>query len=182
MASSETKSILDMVRAEFIRLVEEAGMGGAGVSVRARTLTPEEAIGTPERRDFPIVAGKERVIEAAVSGARAHAFTDSPGDFEGTLVSGNRFDVVTLVVAHGPETEKNPDHSRTFGSMSLLDDLTRTVEQAFRLGEVTQVDQEPSGVIGICSDVEVVWAPMLCDELAFTLERCFGGFQLTKCD
>ena len=58
---------------------------GAQVSVLARPLTPEEAIGTPGRRDYPIVVGKERVLEARVEGARGQAFTDSPGEFLGTL-------------------------------------------------------------------------------------------------
>jgi len=57
----------------------------AQVSVLVKTLTPEEAIGAPGRRDFPIILGKERVIEADVLGARAHAFTDSPGEFVGDL-------------------------------------------------------------------------------------------------
>jgi uncharacterized protein (DUF4213/DUF364 family) len=50
-----------------------------------KTLTPEEAIGVPGRRDFPIILGKERVVEADFIGARAHAFTDSPGEFMGHL-------------------------------------------------------------------------------------------------
>ncbi|MEW6375216.1 MAG: DUF364 domain-containing protein, partial [Thermodesulfobacteriota bacterium] len=36
-------------------------------------------------RDFPIILGKERVVEAEVLGAKAHAFTDSPGEFVGNL-------------------------------------------------------------------------------------------------
>jgi len=43
------------------------------------------AIGEPGRRDFPIIIGKERVIEAEVLGARAHVFTDSTKEFFGKL-------------------------------------------------------------------------------------------------
>ena len=57
----------------------------ASVSVLARPLTPEEAIGTPGRRDYPIIVGKERVIEAVILGSRGHAFTDTPREFIGTL-------------------------------------------------------------------------------------------------
>jgi len=45
----------------------------------------EEAIGEPGRRDFPIIEGKERVIEAQILEAKGHAFTDSPGEFVGKL-------------------------------------------------------------------------------------------------
>ena len=55
------------------------------MTVLAKPLTPEEAIGKPGRRDFPILEGKERVIEATVLGARGQAFTDSASDFEGRL-------------------------------------------------------------------------------------------------
>ncbi len=54
-------------------------------SVLAKTLTAAEAIGTPGRRDFPIVIGKERLVEAMVEGAKGHAFTDSPYEYLGTL-------------------------------------------------------------------------------------------------
>jgi uncharacterized protein (DUF4213/DUF364 family) len=53
--------------------------------VKVVPLTPEEAIGTPERRDFPIIVGKERVIEARISGTKGQAFTDSPEEYTGVL-------------------------------------------------------------------------------------------------
>ena len=66
-------------------IVTKNKVNDAQVSVLVKTLTPEEAIGMPGRRDFPIILGKERVVEAEVLGAKAHAFTDSPGEFVGDL-------------------------------------------------------------------------------------------------
>lgn len=63
----------------------ERDIGHAEVRVFVKTLSPEEALGRPKRRDFPIVEGRERVIEASLQGFRAHAFTDSPAEFHGTL-------------------------------------------------------------------------------------------------
>ncbi len=63
-----------------------------------KQLTPEETIGKPLRRDFPIVEGKERVVEAEFQGAKAHAFTDSPKEFIGKLK-----DVVTMPLATNGE-------------------------------------------------------------------------------
>jgi hypothetical protein len=82
---NRSPSILDQARERLRDLVEQEQMLDARVSVLAKPLTPEEAIGKPERRDFPIIAGKERVIEASVLGARGHAFTDSPRELVGTL-------------------------------------------------------------------------------------------------
>lgn len=53
--------------------------------VSARPLSPEEAIGNPDRRDFPLLKGKEVMVEAVFKKARAHAYTDMPGDFDGSL-------------------------------------------------------------------------------------------------
>jgi len=76
---------LQHVREHFRRLVETAGLLDMEVSVKVKPLTPEEAIGSPTRRDFPIVIGKERVIEALVAGSRGHAFSDTVKNFEGKL-------------------------------------------------------------------------------------------------
>jgi len=64
----------------------QAGLRASLVTVSARGLSPEEAIGTPTRRDYPLLTGKERMVEALVDGARGQAFTDAPRDFTGSLV------------------------------------------------------------------------------------------------
>ena len=53
--------------------------------VSARDLTPAEAIGKPDRNDYPLLKGKEVMMEARFLGAVGQAFTDQPGRFEGTL-------------------------------------------------------------------------------------------------
>ncbi len=79
------RSILEQARERFEQVVLQSSLPDAEIRVIVKTLTPEEAIGIPERRDFPIVLGKERVIEVEFAGARAHAFTDSPKEFIGRL-------------------------------------------------------------------------------------------------
>ena len=78
-------SILQQTRARFRQIVEQHALLDASVSVLARPLTPEEAIGTPGRRDYPILIGKERMVESTVLGSRGHAFTDSPRELIGTM-------------------------------------------------------------------------------------------------
>jgi len=78
-------SFLNDSKIKITEIIRKNELYDVSVSVLVKTLTPEEAIGKPGRRDFPIVIGKERVIEAKVFSARAHAFTDSPGEFVGRL-------------------------------------------------------------------------------------------------
>jgi hypothetical protein len=53
--------------------------------VSARTLSAKEAIGNPERKDFPLLKGKEVMIEASFKGSKGQAYTNMPGYFSGLL-------------------------------------------------------------------------------------------------
>lgn len=55
------------------------------VTIRARALSTEEAIGNPEAEDFPIQKGRERLMQAEFGKGVGQAFTDLYGDFEGTF-------------------------------------------------------------------------------------------------
>lgn len=85
MSGGEEMTALESARERLAVLVAETGLGAEPVLVTGRPLTPEEAIGTPGRRDFPILLGKERVLEAQVLGCCGQAYTDSASEFEGTL-------------------------------------------------------------------------------------------------
>lgn len=55
------------------------------ITVKARVLSAEEAIGNPESDDFPLMKGRERLMHAELEDAAGQAFTDQYGNFEGTL-------------------------------------------------------------------------------------------------
>ena len=78
-------STLNEAKAKFVSLVDDAKLREQEVVIRAACLTPEQAIGSPTRADYPIVKGKERMIEADFLGAKGQAFTDTPVTFAGTL-------------------------------------------------------------------------------------------------
>jgi hypothetical protein len=75
----------EIIKKEFIRLVNENGLGGEEVIVRAAALSPEQAIGNPEDKDYPLVRGVERLMQAEFRGCRGQAFTDMYGNFSGQL-------------------------------------------------------------------------------------------------
>ncbi len=55
------------------------------VKIQAKVLSPQEAIGNPEEYDFPLLKGKERIVEAKFRECLGHAFTDMHGGFQGSL-------------------------------------------------------------------------------------------------
>ncbi len=79
------QSFLENSKIRLKKIVTKNHLEDTQVTVLVKTLTPEEAIGEPGRRDYPIILGKERMVEATVLGTRAQAFTDSPGEFIGNL-------------------------------------------------------------------------------------------------
>ena len=68
------------------------------ISLKSRGLTPEEAIGRTARTDYPILNGREVMLQARFGGALGQAFTSAPVDFEGSLA-----DVLALDTAHDPQ-------------------------------------------------------------------------------
>lgn len=70
---------------EFALLVEEFRLKQAGVKVTVNPLSQEDAIGSTRRKDYVLLQGKERLLQAEVLGCRGQAFTGSLTDFSGTM-------------------------------------------------------------------------------------------------
>ncbi len=67
-------------------LLEEHGASDLlQVVVNSRALTAQEAIGEPDRRDFPLLQGKEVLIQAEIDGYVGQAFTSDPIPYEGLV-------------------------------------------------------------------------------------------------
>jgi len=75
----------EIIRKEFIKLINENGLEGEEVIVRAAALSPEQAIGNPDDKDYPLVKGVERLMQAEFRRGRGQAFTDRYGNFSGRL-------------------------------------------------------------------------------------------------
>jgi len=74
------------VKERFFNLIKEKDLISSKVEiVSARSLTTQEVIGRPERDDFPLLKGKEVMIQADFKGSLGQAFTDMPGNYNGTL-------------------------------------------------------------------------------------------------
>lgn len=73
------------IKEKFGKIVVENNLREGNVRISAKTLSAEEAIGNPERGDFPLLKGKERLMQAEFNGSLGQAFTDMYGNFEGTL-------------------------------------------------------------------------------------------------
>lgn len=87
--------LYERLKKAFAQIVQQNGLEQESVEVYCRALTPEEAIGETRRTDFPILEGKDVMIQATYKGSRGQAFTDAPSAFSGTLAQ-----VLALDIAH----------------------------------------------------------------------------------
>lgn len=78
-------TIIDELRDKFFLLIKKNNLISQKIFVRVNSLSATEAIGNPSRKDYPILEGKEIMIEAEFQGSFGQAFTDHPQQFEGTL-------------------------------------------------------------------------------------------------
>ncbi|ACV64173.1 conserved hypothetical protein [Desulfofarcimen acetoxidans DSM 771] len=69
----------------FNDLVDPYNKKEVTINVKAFPLKPEDAIGSTQRKDFVLLKGKERLIQAEVMGCKGQAFTSAIGDYNGTL-------------------------------------------------------------------------------------------------
>ncbi len=70
---------------EYRRLLAEHGLENETVQISCRALSKDEAIGETKRKDFPILTGKDVMIQAEYRSGKGQAFTDAPTVFCGRL-------------------------------------------------------------------------------------------------
>jgi hypothetical protein len=77
--------ILEQAKQKFGKIVQEKNLLQEYIKVEINPLSPRQAIGTPIRQDYPILVGKEVIVEAKFRDGFGQSFTDKPQVFEGTL-------------------------------------------------------------------------------------------------
>ncbi len=81
------------LKESFQSLIAEHHLEQESVKITCRALSAEDAIGETKRKDFPIITGKDIMIQAEYQNGRGQAFTDAPALFEGNLADICRLDI-----------------------------------------------------------------------------------------
>ena len=68
--------VYDVLKEALGREIRANGLSGRNISVRCKALSAAEAIGNPDHDDYPIIKGREVMVEAVFEGARGQAFAD----------------------------------------------------------------------------------------------------------
>lgn len=81
----EQREFFEYLKARFEQVLEKYELKSETIVIRSKALSPLEAIGKTQRKDYPILTGKEIMLEADYKGAKGQAFTDAPAQFQGSL-------------------------------------------------------------------------------------------------
>jgi hypothetical protein len=79
--------VYELLKEQFLRYIKENGLESGEVIIKAKPLTPEEAIGNPEDKDYPLIIGRERMMQAEFRNTCGQAYTDMYGNFTGNLMA-----------------------------------------------------------------------------------------------
>lgn len=77
--------LYDELREKFKALIDEHDLEEDKIMIKTSELTAEEAIGITIRKDYPLLNGKEVLVEADYKGAKGQAYTDGPTAYSGTI-------------------------------------------------------------------------------------------------
>ncbi len=77
--------LYDKLKETFQQTIEKYNLKEHSIEIKGAVLSVKEAIGNPERQDFPLQKGKEKLMQASFRGYYGQAFTDMPRDFSGKL-------------------------------------------------------------------------------------------------
>jgi hypothetical protein len=148
------RDIYDELRHRALQPCRENDLLGEKVVIRTRTLSPEEAIGNPERDDFPLRKGRERLMQAEFRGAFGQAFTDHFGDFEGSLAEifemplKNSYRRAVFLAALNAALRhlgliEHTVHCRDKGPTECAGKISSYIKERFGAVKVTQVGFQP---------------------------------------
>jgi len=87
------KTILEAAKEMFSAIAAKHALGSVRVRVVVEPLSPEQAIGRPQREGYALLEGREVMVEAEFRGSFGQAFTGEPQRFEGTIDEVQRLDL-----------------------------------------------------------------------------------------
>ncbi len=91
----EKMSFYMELQEQMKKVVRENNLDEDSILIKTASLTPEEAIGITSRKDFPLLNGKEILVEANYKGSIGQAYTDVP-----TALNGSIKDILDLDLSH----------------------------------------------------------------------------------
>ncbi len=150
------EELFPMLMAKFRRIVEEKGLLERKVEIGCRALSAQEAIGETKRKDFPLLTGKEVMMQAEFGRGIGQVFTSTPSAFRGTLrevleldIVGNDHDRVIFVAAMNAVMRElglcdRSIHCKDNGPEECAVKIADTLKATYGSVKIAQVGYQPA--------------------------------------
>lgn len=79
------KEIYEEIKSKFLKIINENNLNTTSIEIESKGLSPIEAIGNTKRKDYPILIGKEIMLQAKFKGCIGQAFTPNPINYSATI-------------------------------------------------------------------------------------------------
>lgn len=88
------EELFETLKTRFKEIVSDGELLGYPVEVTCRALSAQEAIGKTTRKDYPLLTGKDVMVQAEIKGGIGQVFTESPVAYKGSVEEILELDVV----------------------------------------------------------------------------------------
>lgn len=150
------EGLFPVLMEKFRKIVEENGLSGREVKIGCRALSAQEAIGETKRKDFPLLTGREVMMQAEFDGSVGQAFTSAPSVFNGTLtevlgldIVGDDHDRAIFIAAMNAVTRKlglcdRTIHCKDDGPEECAVKIADTIMETYGPVKIAQVGYQPA--------------------------------------
>ncbi len=162
----QAPEVFKMLQPYIEKVLQDPVLSGSSIAITCKTLTPEEAIGSPGRDDFPLQKGKEKLMQAVIDGFVGQAFTDMPGNFTGslrdalTLPPDNNYNRAVIIAALNALCRKqgevdNTIHCKDAEPGKCSQTLIETISREYGNPRIAVIGLQPAMVEELAKHFEV---------------------------
>ena len=161
------EELFGMIKTRFTEVIYDESLLSFPVEVTCHALSAHEAIGETTRKDYPLLNGKDIMVQAEVKGGIGQVFTDSPVAFKGTVeeilhldVANNSYDRTIFIAMLNAVMQKYNRADRTVHCKGdeperCAQAIADWVETKYGKLKISQVGFQPAMLASLSQHFEV---------------------------
>lgn len=163
----KSEELYTFLSEKFNLFLKEKHLLEQSVEISAKTLTPLEAIGVTERKDYPILTGKEIMLQATYKTGHGQIFTNAPSVYHGTLSDIARMDIINDVHARNLflasinavmnyyHKAEQTIHCKNDGPKHCANQILETLKASYHHPKISIIGYQPSIIESLVSYFQI---------------------------
>ncbi|MDY6862993.1 MAG: DUF364 domain-containing protein [Thermodesulfobacteriota bacterium] len=154
------------LKEKFLQIIEKNNLESEEVEILVKHLNKEDAIGDPLDKDYPLVKGRERLLQANFCGSLGQAFTDMYDNYNGSLFEILQMDLtdnykraifistLNAVMRYTGLVERTI-HCRNDGPVECSRELVHYIKRKYNKPRIALVGLQPRMAEGLARNFEL---------------------------